>query len=224
MSRTRIASILAALMFVSSFGMAKDLALPAPDPARGSLAITLETKPPIKIGTMSANQVYFVRLDEGEKLSDGESVIPSNFSGKNQIYLLNAKPGRYVAVAAQLDGGPRTDSHAFLSEEAIQQTEVTVVPGKMTFIGQFKLQASTNMSQADSVEAHYYRLILPDVSKKGFMGRAFAGTNAYTARLVSVAKDAETTKAFWAEAIEKAFKKEPSWQDAVRHEMETPAQ
>jgi hypothetical protein len=221
----RMVLILVSLSLATGLGLAKVADLPVPDPERGSLGVIIEAKPPSKMGTMDAVQVFFVRLDEGVDPLNAESFIPSNFFGKGQVYLLNAKPGRYVAVAVQLRvGGPAGTSpqfHAFLSKELIPSTQTEVVAGKMAFMGEYMLETSSKMDEADPAQSHYYQMILPETARKGFMKRAFSGEGAYTATLKSAAKDDETADTFWQTAT-KAFKAEPSWLAFITTQHGTP--
>ena len=226
MLKTRCALVVfTSLLLLSTFAEAKGPPLPQPDPERGSIGVTIRAIPPAKFGKMAAMQVYFVRLAEGEDVLDAEYVIPSSYSNKKQVYLLNAKPGRYVAVAARLKGGGvGWEYEAFFSMEMLPEMEVTVVPGKLVFMGDFVLNTSTKMAEADRAQSHFYRLILPDVAGKGFMGRTFISQNApYTATLKSVDKGAETEREFWSLAKQKVFKKEPAWQEFVQKQLETSA-
>jgi hypothetical protein len=220
MSRNTATFALAALVSVSVGAAAKGPQLPVPDPERGALAVTIKAIPPMKLGSMPAVQIFLVNLDRDADPLDAESVTPSNYSDGEQVYFLNARPGRYVAVAARLRGAAlsREEFHAFFSQEMIPQTETTVVAGRMAFMGRFTVQTSTKMTDADPAQAHYYRLILPETSRLGFMARALNGTAPYTAQLAQAARDTQTAEAFWAEADRRSFKGEPSWQELVRAE------
>jgi hypothetical protein len=45
-------------------------------------------------------RVYFIRWSDSRDVTEQEEIIASNFSRGTRVYLLNAKPGRYSAVAA----------------------------------------------------------------------------------------------------------------------------
>jgi hypothetical protein len=139
-----------------------------PDPELGSIGVTVKA-------SWKATNVYFVYLEDDKDAWTAEFVIRSNYRKKKQVYLLNAKPGRYVAVAASfggegssfgerwVSGGPEPEvSEAFFSMETILLTEVTVGPGQMVFMGDFLVDLE--ISSADEVQAHYDRLISPAVS------------------------------------------------------------
>jgi hypothetical protein len=94
------------LLLIASLASAKPLPLEAPDPARGVVGIRIKVIPPAKIGGNSADAVYFVRVvEEGDRFNS-ESLVHSNYSKGEHVYLLNAKPGRYVAVGCDFDMGP----------------------------------------------------------------------------------------------------------------------
>ena len=204
--------VLASLLLVGTFAEAKSPPLPPPDPGRGSIGVTIRAIPPMKIGRMTAVQVFFARPADGEDVLNSEYVVSSNYSNKKQVYLLNAEPGRYVAVAARLPGtGPGFTYAAFFSKEMLPEMEVTVVPGELVFMGDFLLQTSTKMDQADPAQSYFYRLIWPEAANSGFLKRTFSGQASYTATLRRVTKTVERELDFWSLAQRKVFKKEPAW-------------
>ncbi len=214
--------VLTSLLLLSTVAEAKGPPLPQPDPERGSIGVTIRAIPPAKMGKIAAVQVYFVRPAEDGDVLNAEYVIRTNYSNKKQIYFLNAKPGRYVAVAARLSGGGTGFKYeAFFSMEMLPEMEVTVVPGKLVFMGDFLLNTSTKMKEADRVQSHFYRLISPDTARKGYMARTFIGKAPYTATLKSVDRGAEKEREFWSLAKQKVFNKEPAWQAFVQKQLET---
>jgi len=205
-----------AFLLVVSLASAKPLPLEAPDPGRGVVGVRIKVIPPAKMGSNSADAVYFVRVVEDGDRFDAESLIHSNYSKGQHAYLLNAKPGRYVAVGCEIDmgsGGGR--GSVVFSKEGIRQTEIEVAAGSIVFMGEIEAQSSTKTSEADEAQAHYLRLISPSAANKGFMSRAMSGNYAYTASFKSVARDEATATAFWSEAIEKHFKNEPEWRSRI---------
>jgi hypothetical protein len=217
-------SIAASSFLVVASGSAHAQRLPAPDPERGTIAVSIEAKPPIKIGKMPATQVYFARLDSGADPFAAIDVIPSSHSSRGQVYLLNAPPGRYVAVAALLEGvggNASFQTMTFLSAATISQTEVAVVPGRITLMGRFKVQASLKIDEADAAQSHYYRLLSPGSAGRSGFARAMSGP-VYLAELLEATKDSEGATAFWTEAAEKVFKREPVWAEAARREIDRP--
>lgn len=216
---TSLLAGLTTLLFVTCPGLVAGADLPAPDAERGSLGISIETRAPVRIFKAPVQQVFFVRVDQDQDPLKADSVIPSNYSARDQLYLLNASPGRYVAVATLSQGGdPRSGMAflAFLSSEAILQTEVAIVPGRMVFMGKFSLQTSTKTDAADPAQNHYHDLIL----RNHFTTAPYT----YTAQLTTVARDAQTAAAFWRQAIAKVFKDESAWLELVRREMGSPTE
>ncbi len=229
--------VLTSFLLLSTVAEAKRLSLPQPDPARGTIGVTIRAIPPAKFGKISAVQVYFVRATEDEDVFNAEYVIRSSYSNKKQVYLLNAKPGRYFAVAAELKGGqsspfvPGTGSgvsvgisigrfayQAFFSMKMISKTEVTVVPGKLVFMGDFVVNTSTKMEKADRAQSHYFRMIAPEAASMGggYIARTFSGHATYTATLKSADQGPDSEREFWSLAQEKVFKNEPAWQQFVQ--------
>lgn len=206
------------VLLVASLASAKPLPLEAPDPGRGVIGVRIKVIPPAKMGSNSADAVYFVRIMEEADRFGSESLIHSNYSKGHNVYLLNAKPGRYVAVGCDIDMGPGGGRGSVVfSKAGIQQTEIEVTAGSVVFMGEIEAQSSTKTSEADEAQAHYLRLFAPTAANKGFMGRAMSGNYAYTASFKSVARDEATATAFWGEAAEKHFKKEPAWQARLDH-------
>ena len=233
--------VLLTVLIIVTYAEAKGPPLPEPDSKRGSIGVTFRLKAPIGMGIKkSAVQIFFVRLEGGdEDAFSAEQVIPSTYSKKKQVYLLNAKPGRYVAVAANLGsqatagsmspvgGGvsvgfqpPVMKFSAFFSIEMIPQTEVTVVPGEMVFMGDLLAKGSTKMENTDAAQAHYYRMLSPEAADKGYLARTFSGSAVYRAELEGVSKDVATESAFWSQALKKVFKKEPAWIKEVQRQLE----
>ena len=192
--------------------------LPGPDPISGSIGIriTLRTRSPPLIGPgLPAVQVFLVKLEDGSEAFSATELIPSNYSNRKQVYLLNADPGRYVAVAAGLG----STKEAFFSMAMISDTEVTVGPQEMAFMGEYVVSTSTKMKNADEAQAHYYRLHLPGVAGRGVLARMASGQAVYTADIKSVAKDTATERGFWTKALGKAFKDDPRWQARARRQL-----
>lgn len=75
--------------------------------------------------------------------------------------LLNAEPGRYVAVAARsaLTQPGYPGYQQLFSATMIEATEVRVEAGELAFMGELKAKASLKMSAADNAQRHYQRLL-----------------------------------------------------------------
>jgi hypothetical protein len=215
---------------------AKDLDIPDPDPGLGAIGVTIQSRGPVAISSRPhASVVFFVNVDEGVDMLRAEEVLASSFSAKNQVYLLNAKPGKYVVVGAYT---PEFTSNAqnvndmpstniYFDHDMIPATEVTVQPGQIAFAGEIIVKVSVGMKHADETQTYYGQLlgngagVNVDVS----VGRGITGfsvghlTRAGT--LQSLDKDPKTEREFWERAIKSVFKDEPSWLDLARHQLES---
>lgn len=223
-TRTFLASmgvlLLAAITPVSS---AKPLPLEPPDPGRGIIGVKVTVFPPAQTGWSSADVVYFVRVVEDSDRFGAEGVIGSNYVKGGQIYLLNAKPGRYVAVGCKFVLGTAGDiGKAAFSKADILQSEVEVTAGGVVFMGAIVAESSTNTQEPDQAQAHYLRIIAPAAPSKGFMARVFSGEFAYTAEFTSIVREQAVAKAFWNKAIAKHFKYEPAWSSGLAARSLTP--
>jgi hypothetical protein len=120
--------------------------------------------------------VYFVRLQGKEQLAAQRELIRSNFRKGNRVYLLNAKPGRYVAVAASetvVREATRRDSDvlrgldtyrvftSYFDAPLIQGTEVEVGPGDFAVAGHFVVRIADDIEDGDESQRHFHRLVDP---------------------------------------------------------------
>jgi hypothetical protein len=121
----------------------------------------------------NAEMVYFVKVNEEEDLYYAGHYIQSRFSENDQVYLLNAKPGRYAAVACLVrEVVPMTPSKertTFFSKEVIKLTEVEVPPGTIKFMGQYVVNQVVSFEEADDAQINYFQLIAPG-AKTGVSG------------------------------------------------------
>ena len=208
-----LAPLLVIGLFAST-SWSKSLPLPPPDESRGSIGIKIKVIPPAKIGSAHADVVYFVRVEEDADRFAAENVIPSNYSKGTHVYLLNAKPGRYVAVGcmfAMAGGGGGGDGKVVFPRPDIARTEVEVVPGRLVFAGDVESSSSTKLGDADPAQSHYLRLIAADAATKNFMARAFTGGYVYTGAFKAFERGEAAAAAFWAEAGQQHFKNDPAW-------------
>jgi len=126
--------------------------------------------PILRVKGKAAITAYFIKVDEDDDLYAQDDFIWSNYAKGGQIYLLNAKPGRYAVVATgkakKSPVSPIAPSEAkyitFFSEEIIKLTEVTVAPGSVVFIGDYVVEVSSGLKNADNAQLHYAQLIMPD--------------------------------------------------------------
>ncbi len=107
--------------------------------------------------------VYFIRLDDEKGTPDSflrTTLYRSNYTHGNQVYLLNAAPGRYAAVVVFFEKTPQPPPPAsgafpvasgrpqefwtYLSEDVIRRTEVTVPPGTIRYMGDFVIDQAVS--------------------------------------------------------------------------------
>jgi hypothetical protein len=166
------------------------------------------------MGSSHAEAIYFVRVTDDADRFGAEGLINSNYMKGHNVYLLNAKPGRYVAVGCAfppmgLGAGP--SGIAVFSKAAILQTEVEVTAGSTTFMGDIEAVISMKTKEADEAEAHYLRMIDPTSASQGPLAHAIAGHPDYTATFTSFERGETATTKFWNDATEKHFKNDPAW-------------
>ncbi len=153
----------------------------------------------LKLFSKSAMAVYFVRIDDGDPFSQ-ESLIRSNYVDGDYAYLINAKPGRYAAVAAMNQGNASSSSSptpvgggvsvsagmgatvtmtTYFPSELIETTDVTVGPSSVAFMGRFTVDRAglRQMNEADETQQHYYRtLTQPGGVESGLLSRHYSGS------------------------------------------------
>ncbi|MCP4591696.1 MAG: hypothetical protein GY842_13230 [bacterium] len=214
----------------------KEPPLPEPKEGRGAIGVSLQGRSKRAF----AVQAYFVRVGDGEDPFSAENVIFSNYSRNGQIYLLNAKPGRYFAVAAKrcyvqfninimintgssnVSGTPM-ERRVYFSEEMILQTETIVSPGTLTFMGEYEVNTSTRKKKKPfgRVQAHYHQLISPGVVGRRSSAGALARQEEHRGELRSAARDLNSEFMFWTQAQSQVFGEEPAWLELVRRQLDS---
>ena len=141
---------------------------PPMDPLRANssvIGISVTVRAAIRFFHRSPDTVYFVKLREGENVSTGSNVIPSNYKAGDYVYLLDAEPGRYVVVATfeavdRFHNGYYQYSTEFLTDEIVRLTEVTVKPSTVNFMGKFIINASSK-KEIDATQENYMKQLGP---------------------------------------------------------------
>ncbi|MCI0695974.1 hypothetical protein L0337_28740 [candidate division KSB1 bacterium] len=241
-------STVVAILIVGLFGCAGTLPPVKPlSSEMSAIGIAVKTRAPLKLFGDKANMVYFIKLDEVDSVAranymvQSNQLIQSNYANKNQIYLLNARPGRYAVVAAfhsestpdiPSGSGPgksgvsvsvglnmpsETKNTTFFAKEIIKLTEVTVTPGAMVFMGDYVISQSTGFKEADETQLHYLQLIAPG-AKTGYLSMAFSGSNYYKGSLHEHKRDRQTEMQFFANALEHL--KGSEWINIIHKEMD----
>jgi hypothetical protein len=115
--------------------------------------------------TFNPLEIYFIRIDAGDGITSRD-LIRSNhvsslgfMSGAYAAYLLNAKPGRYAAVAAYGTTSDNKEFVIFFPEGAIRESIIEVRPGRFYFMGTVDLKTASGMKDADEAQMYYYRLL-----------------------------------------------------------------
>ena len=196
---------------------AKAPKVPAPDPECGAIGMTIKVKAQLAIGgALYATRVYLARVDEGGDPLRAGGVYESTFDSKAQVYLLNAKPGRYVLVGAQTPelrpsgGAPGAPPVTVVFDrEMIPKTEVTVEAGKILFMGEIIVKTGASMNDADKAQRHYGALI----GTKLLFG-IHPGTSP------GLDREPATERAFWEKAIKKVFDDGDGWSRLVQRRLD----
>jgi len=131
-------------------------------PERGGIGISVQVRPPIGLAifTRASQRVYFTRVDGEQGLFAQDHVILSNYSADGWVYLLDAPPGRYAAVAS-VSSKQGKDYVTVFSKQLIEATVVTVSPGAMAFMGEYLVDTSYSVEHADTAQRHYLKVIRP---------------------------------------------------------------
>ena len=184
------------------------------DTEMGGIAICVKTRVPIKIFTVKPDRVYFARLyEDNESSFIRHTVIPSNFARGGYFYLLNVPPGRYAAVAtfrsqsrllnssspssSNLTISIPIEDRTYFSKEIVKLTEVTVKAGAIAFMGEFIVDQSHGLGDADEVQLHYHRLLVPEHERIGSFWRFIAGMYDYEGSLHRRVRMRKHTTNFW---------------------------
>jgi len=163
-------------------------------PQSSGLGIDMTLMAPIGLFSAVPDDVYFVKI-EGEGNLRQQQIVYSNFSKGGRVYLLNARPGSYVAVAASYlrpsgSTGSRFTTH--FSMELVQQTQVTVRENDFVFMGSYVVKSSMWLRGTDGVLTNSMNVML----------MANAGEYLYRGILLERKNDEETHKEFFRKAKE----------------------
>lgn len=157
----------------------------------GLTACATTAKPPEMLGTQPAgigisvgidsalqnqkpNAAYFVKLSDRNNVLSVYPVIRSNYVNGYSVYLLNAEPGLYAAVAASYSqfmpaappatggvtvtvSGGTIGRVAYFPEDMIRKTVVEVRPGSISYMGTFEVDMAfmAGFRSADKAQVHY---------------------------------------------------------------------
>ena len=168
-------------------------------PQSSALAIDVLVKPPMGIGSRDPVQVYFVRIEGADGLMQ-QSIIRSNYVKDSRAYLLNARPGTYMAVASMFLGPLQRGTFiTYFPRDVLGHTRVTVREGEVAFMGAYVLETSVGLDGADEVQTHYKNVIAPGQAT-GVLAMSFTGAIHYRGALRERNADEQTRR----EVLQKA--------------------
>lgn len=153
--------VLASLTFYSC---ASPPAPPRLDASSSAIGISVSTNSAI---APVIREVYFIRVEKDEDLLTSKEILPSNFSRHDRFYLLNAKPGRYAAVAclsirqlrAFLVVDLTSQWEIFFSKDIIRSTLTSVGPGQVGFMGKYVVAVAPWKEDHEEAWTHYFSVI-----------------------------------------------------------------
>lgn len=134
-----------------------------------SAVIGLTIKSPAWVPN-TEDRLYLVKIEKDRDLFEGTKLIPTSLvipppgsTGGGTVYVQNVPPGRYAAVAFSTSekgfGKVREVTLFLLPKSVVAQSDTTVTPGAIAFMGEYEVGASTMVLQekaADDVQEHYF--------------------------------------------------------------------
>lgn len=126
------------------------------------------------LASYRADGAFFVRrcaADAGAACT--ERLVASNYGKDGRLYLLNAEPGEYRAVAAAFRSGAPGDRSlyfAYFPAAMREAATVRVDPGQLAYAGSYRLAASIGLcpGQAEPAQLQYAEMLEPGTPKCGF--------------------------------------------------------
>jgi len=116
---------------------------------------------------------YFVRLGDGGSDALSQPVLlRSDYAADGVMYLMNAQPGRYAAVACYGKGDRQWT--AYFPTDLIRASEKDVPEGKVVLLGSFDVKLRSISTTGDAAQNHYLRVLFPDWETKHAALKLFA--------------------------------------------------
>lgn len=197
-----------------------------------SAVIGLTIKSPAWVPN-TEDRLYLVKIEKDRDLFQGTKLIPTSIvapppgsGGGGTVYVQNVPPGRYAAVAFSTSekgfGKVREVTLFLLPKPVVAQSDTTVAPGSIAFMGEYEVGASTMVLQekaADEVQEHYFEAFWGKPLAQVVADLQVLGTPAYFAvHTVGVkrgSRDVDAEARFLATAKRDL---EPSWAPVIdRH-------
>ncbi len=176
------------------------------------------------------DRLYLVKVENERDLFEGTKLIPTSIvapppgsGGGGTVYVQNVPPGRYAAVAFSTSekgfGKVREVTLFLLPKAVVKQSDTTVAPGGIHFMGEYEVGTSTMVLQekaADEVQEHYFEAFWGKPLAQVIADLQVLGTPAYFAvHTVTVkrgSRDADAEARFLAAAKRDL---EPSWTPVI---------
>jgi hypothetical protein len=114
-----------------------------------------------------------VKLADGANSLSQPVLLRSDYEADGVLYLTNAAPGRYAAVACYGKGQSRQWT-AYFPEDLIRATEREVPEGKAVLLGSYDVSLRSISTKGDAAQQHYLRAIFPEWDKKSAALKLFA--------------------------------------------------
>ncbi|HKB15377.1 MAG TPA: hypothetical protein VKF62_04895 [Planctomycetota bacterium] len=216
----------AAVALLAVLGLAACATAPPPsppDPSKAHLAISLDVRGALSIFHAETTKVCFARLapDQAD-LRSATPLLGSNHSSGNTFYLLNAEPGRYVAVVSLAAGvdpvtgirSPERDL-TVLPEDLVRGTDVTAEPGSIAFMGEYCVHSFGSLAEADATQRFYAGLFAP--APQG------SGSTVLGIQIVSLASTPPIASRGRTETAKRDAEAEAEFRKAARVQLADPA-
>ncbi|MDI3465525.1 MAG: hypothetical protein OJF50_004346 [Nitrospira sp.] len=181
LTRQKSVAVICPLLLLSACSGTRMIVPPSTplNPNRSAVGISLKGG-----GAFAPTAVYFIRVQDGEDAASGMQLITSNYQTRvdmyQQFYLVNAEPGRYLAVACIKENwGTFLSAEAltYFRKHSIKMTEVVVRPGEVGFMGEYDLSypfvALLYQNDPDEAQLHYQKLMVSN-PPTGFLGNLSA--------------------------------------------------
>lgn len=215
-------------------------ALPPPphDPQLTHIGIAVKVRGPAGLWNKTPDIVLFAKLDAAQQnLFSQTPLIPSSFVQGNRFYLLNATPGRYIAVAASwkapvqrqsgsvvMATGQTNDYVIFFPEPVVQLSDVTVPAGAIQFMGDYLLDWSLSFGEADQVQLFYVQMLAPGAESKSLLSdvATYLMTGRmdiyYRGSMQEGKRDAQAEERFLLSAMDDL--QGGTWKEVIEHRIE----
>lgn len=161
-------------MQIRKEGIPKNLRQPI-DSTRSIIGISVAQKNPAKKSkkTKQAEKVAFVKIRESDiGEANKMEIVISNYTRGARVFLINAEPGSYAAIASVYYKSytkgkyKRKSAHTTLfSEETIKKSLIKVKPGELAFMGKFLIGELPDISKGDLIQKRNHEMFLNSKAK-----------------------------------------------------------